>query len=196
MSTHARGPRTATPPAPRVNRYGGKCVRPGCGQWVEADKGLALKDGARWVVEHSPLTGCPAPKAPVAPSAIPALGYYVTADGRGVKVVESKRLDDAGNPRRYGLVFTPHPPKRPSWDYVKGAGFSVAALVPMTASDAASLGLSHGHCINCCAPLGGETLSAAVSALIGYGETCAKNNAWPYPKGVAAQRAFVAEHGK
>ena len=42
----------------------------------------------------------------------------------------------------------------------------------------------------------GETLSAAISALIGFGETCAKRMGWPYPKGVAAQRAYMAEHGR
>jgi hypothetical protein len=193
MTTHTRGPRTSTPPAPRVNAYGGRCRK--CAQWIAPREGVALKDGAKWVVEHSMLTGCPAPKAPVAPAAQPELGYYVRADGAAIKVVEAKRVQPDGSRRRYGLVFTAHAGARPSWDYVRGAGISVATLRPMTAADAAGLGLSHGHCINCCRPLGGESLSAAVSALIGYGETCAGHNGWPYPKGVKAQRAFVAERG-
>jgi hypothetical protein len=116
----------------------------------------------------------------------------VRADGAAIVVVKSK-----GSDRTYGKVLEfPADGSRPSWNYVKGAGYSVADLTPMTAADAAALGLSHGYCIKCCAPLGGETLSAAVSALIGYGETCAKNLGWPYPHGVVAQRAFIAENGR
>jgi hypothetical protein len=82
-----------------------------------------------------------------------------------------------------------------SWVYAPGVGRSLAAegLTPMTAGDAARIGLSHGFCINCCRELGGKSLSAHVSALIGYGETCAKTNGWPYPTGAKAQRAFIAE---
>ena len=32
-------------------------------------------------------------------------------------------------------------------------------------------------------------------ALIGYGEVCAGHRGFFYPKGVKAQRAYVAEHG-
>ena len=181
---------TATP---RANAYGGRCPR--CAQWVKPHEGVLVGSRGNWGAAHHD-GACPAPKAPAAPSAVPDLGYYVRADGAGIKVVESKRLDDAGNPRRYGLVFTPRPGQRPTWAYVRGAGISVADLKPMTAADAAGLGLSHGHCVFCCTPLGGKTLSAAVSAIIGYGETCAGHQHLPYPKGVAAQRAYVAEHGK
>jgi len=175
----------------RTNRFGGKCVL--CRQWVAADEGLLSGSrAAGWQTKHKPGE-CPAPKPAAAPAAQPELGYYVRNDGRAVKVVESKRVQPDGSRRRYGLVFTPHEGKRPSWDYVRGAGISVATLTPMTAQDAASLGLSHGHCIACCAPLGGKTLSAHVSALVGYGETCAKTNGWPYPKGVAAQRERLAQ---
>jgi len=191
--THApRGHYAST--TPRPNKYGGKCRT--CTQWVLPGAGSLVGSKAEgWGVEHH-AGACPAPKAPAAPAAQPELGYYVRADGAGIKVVESKRTNDDGTRRRYGLVFTPHVGKRPTWDYVKGAGYSVADLRPMTAADAANLGLSHGHCIFCCAPLGGKTLSAAVSALIGYGETCAANESLPYPKGVKAQRAYVAEHGR
>jgi hypothetical protein len=81
------------------------------------------------------------------------------------------------------------------FDYAPGVGRSLAeeGLVPMTAADAARIGLHHGFCVNCCAELGGATLSANVSAAIGYGETCAKRNGWYYPKGAAAQRAYIAE---
>lgn len=81
------------------------------------------------------------------------------------------------------------------FEYARGVGRSLAAegLRPMTAADAARIGLHHGFCVNCCAELGGATLSANVSAAIGYGETCARNNGWDYPKGAKAQRAFLAE---
>lgn len=176
-----------TSTATRANKYGAKCRR--CDQWVAA--GAGILEGSRavgWTTRHA--GECPAPR-PAAKNAEP--GYYVRpADGRAVVVVENK----AGT-RTYGKVLTfPADGSRPAWVYTPGAGYTVADLRPMTAEDAAALGLSHGYCIKCCATLGGETLSAAVSALIGYGETCAKNMGWPYPKGVKAQRAFLAERGK
>lgn len=167
----------------RVNKYGAKCAR--CTGWVPAGEGVLLGARGMYRVEHD--GECP-PATPRTASAVPELGYYVRKDGAAIKVVESK--SNAG--RRYGLVFTPREGRRPTWAYVRGAGISVADLTPMTARDAAQLGLSCGHCIACCAPLGGETLSAHVSALLGYGETCAHNNGWEYPRGVAAQRDFIA----
>lgn len=173
---------TTTAPA-RTNKFAGRCAT--CSGWVPADTGTYAREAGKNVVRH---VACPTAPAPRTPAAQPDLGYYVRADGAGIKVVPSKR-----NPGRvYGLIFTPHAGKRPSWEYVPGAGYSVADLTPMSATDAANLGLSHGHCIACCKPLGGKTLSAHVSALIGYGETCAANEGWPYPKGVAAQRAMLA----
>jgi hypothetical protein len=190
--THTHAPRAhRASTAPRPNKFGGKCRK--CAQWVLPSAGsLVGSKAAGWGVEHH-AGACPAPKAPAAPAAQPELGYYVRADGAGIKVVESKRTQPDGTRRRYGLVFTPHAGARPTWDYVKGAGFSVASLVPMTAADAAQLGLAHNHCIECCAPLGGKTLAAQVAAVVGYGEKCASNNGWPFPKGVAAQRARLAE---
>jgi hypothetical protein len=173
--------------ATRANKFAAACAD--CRGWVPADAGALTKSAAgKWETRH--VGTCPPPKAKAA-NAEP--GYYVRpADGRAVVVVQSKGHAD----RTYGKVLTfPAGGGRPSWDYVRGAGYTVADLRPMTAADAAEMGLSHGYCIKCCAPLGGETLSAAVSALIGYGETCAKNLGWPYPKGVKAQRAYVAEHG-
>jgi hypothetical protein len=180
---------------PRANRYAGKAR---CGCWIPAGKGVLTGNrSVGYGVAHADGDTCtpPAPRAS-GPLPKPALGYYVRNDGAAIKVVPSKRLDDDGTPRHYGLVFTPRPGQRPIWDYVKGAGISVADMRPMTATDAAQLGLSHGHCIACCAPLGGETLSAHVSALIGYGETCSVNNGWPYPKGVKAQRAYIADRAR
>jgi hypothetical protein len=181
-----------TTTTPRLNRYAAVCAD--CGNWAEIGTGLVTKSAAgKWETRHR--LPCPPPRvrsaAARAAAPQPELGYYVRADGAAIKVVENR-----AKTRRYGVVFTPHAGKRPTWDYVRGAGYSVADLTPMTAADAAAMGLAHGHCINCCAPLGGETLSAQVSALIGYGETCAGNNGWPYPKGVKAQRAFIAESGK
>jgi len=189
--THApRGHHAST--TPRPNKFGGKCRK--CAQWVLPSAGsLVGSKAAGWGVEHH-AGACPAPKAAAAPAQNAEPGYYVRpADGRAVVVVQSKGHAD----RTYGKILTfPADGGRPSWDYVRGAGYSVADLRPMTAADAAELGLSHGYCIKCCAPLGGETLSAAVSALIGYGETCAGNLGWFYPKGVKAQRAYIAEHGR
>jgi hypothetical protein len=178
---------SATTTPTRTNRFGGKCAT--CGQWVHAEAGLLTGSRATgWKTTHA--GECPAAKAP-AKNAEP--GYYVRpTDGKAVKVEQSKRHAD----RTYGKVLNfPADGSRPSWDYTPGAGYTVADLRPMTAADAAAMGLASGYCIFCLASLGGETLGAAISALIGYGETCAKNRGFYYPKGVAAQRAYLAEHG-
>lgn len=120
---------------------------------------------------------------PSVPTAEAEPGFYVRGE-QAFKVQTNK----AGT-HTYALVWSGS-----SWDYQPGAGRSLAGLVPMTAEQAAALGLASGRCINCCRALGGESLSAKVSALIGYGETCARHNGWPYPKGAAAQRAYVTEH--
>lgn len=107
-------------------------------------------------------------------------GYY-TLNGEAIKVQSNK----AGT-HTYALVWT-----GTRWDYRPGKVQHLRNLRPMSAEEAAALGLASGRCINCCKVLGGETLSAKVSALIGYGETCADHNGWHYPKGVKAQRAYV-----
>jgi hypothetical protein len=178
--------------ATRTNTYPAACAD--CRGWILAKAGVLTKSAAgKWETRH-PEGTCPPPRAERGPAKNAEPGYYVRpADGRAVVVVVSKRNAD----RTYGKILTyPADGSRPSWDYVAGAGYSVADLRPMTAADAAAMGLAHGYCIKCCAELGGETLSAQVSALIGYGETCAKNLGWPYPKGVVAQRAFIAERGR
>ena len=178
---------TSTATAARANRFGGKCRK--CTTWIPADGGLLVGSRGAWGVEHRDgecIAAAPAASRP----ANAAPGYYVRpADGKAVVVLQSKRNAD----RTYGKVLNfPADGSRPSWVYTPGAGYTVADLRPMGAADAAELGLSHGYCIRCCAPLGGETLSAAVSALVGYGETCAKRMGWPYPKGVVAQRERLA----
>jgi hypothetical protein len=183
---------TARDTAIRTNKFGAKCAR--CRVFIPAGEGqLSGSRSAGWQTTH--IGACPAPVAPVAPAAPKATpGYYVRADGAAVEVLASKR-----NPERtYGKVLTfPADGSRPSWEYVPGAVYTVADLIPMTAEDAARIGLAHGYCIRCCAPLGGEpgkvaTLSSQVAALIGYGQTCAARRGWAFPTGVAAQRAFIA----
>jgi hypothetical protein len=119
---------------------------------------------------------------PSVPTAQAAPGFYVRGD-EAFKVQTNK----AGT-NTYALVWSGS-----SWDYSPGTGRSLAGLVPMTAEQAAALGLASGRCINCVRVLGGKSLSAKVSALIGYGETCANHNGWAYPTGVKAQRAFIED---
>lgn len=130
-------------------------------------------------IEH--LFNCP--KAVDTVSAAEATpGYYVRG-GDAFKVQANK----AGT-HTYALVWSGS-----SWDYAPGVGRNLAGLVPMTAEQAASIGLAAGRCIECCRTLGGTTVTAKAAALIGYGEICASRNGWAFPKGAAAQRAFVAE---
>lgn len=115
--------------------------------------------------------------------ALAAPGFYV----RGAEAFKVQ-ANKAGT-ATYALRWTGS-----GWDYAPGVGRTLADLTPMTAEQAAHLGLASGRCINCLRRLGGESLSARVSAVIGYGETCAGHNGWPYPTGAKAQRAYLAEH--
>ena len=108
-------------------------------------------------------------------------GFYVQGE-RAFKVQANK----AGT-STYALEWTGS-----SWEYAPGVGRTLADLTPMTAEQAALLGLASGHCIACCRSLGGKTLSAQVAAVVGYGEICADNHGWPFPKGAAAQRERLA----
>lgn len=111
-----------------------------------------------------------------------APGFYFRGE-QAFKVQQNKAKDHT-----YALVWSGS-----SWEYQPGAGRSLAGLVPMTAEQAAALGLASGRCINCLRVLGGETLSAKVSAVVGYGETCANHNGWFYPTGAKAQRLYLEE---
>jgi hypothetical protein len=117
-----------------------------------------------------------------APKAEP--GFYVAADGTPVKVQANK----AGT-GTYALTFSGR-----SWDYAPGLGRHFAGMQPMTAEEAARIGLASGRCIACCKVLGGDTLTAKVAAVVGYGEICASKHGWAFPKGAATQRAFLAEN--
>lgn len=160
-----------------------KVVEPDKRDWIETVMEAGRLTGgyhgtASRTIEH--LFGCPdVPHEEAKP------GYYMRGE-YAFKVQTNK----AGT-HTYALVWS-----GTSWDYVPGVARNLAGLTPMTATQAAALGLASGRCINCAKVLGGETLSAKVSALIGYGEVCARHNGWPYPKGVKAQRAYVAEHGE
>jgi hypothetical protein len=123
-----------------------------------------------------------APKKAEAIAAEAKPGYYVTTDGTAIKVVQNK-----AKTHTYGNVWSGS-----SWDYAPGIGRTLAGLEPMTAEQAAKIGLASGRCIHCCRTLGGKSLTAQAAALVGYGETCAANNGWAFPKGAAAQRAIVA----
>lgn len=176
-----------------TNKFAGTCIS--CRNRVEAGAGATFRDARdKWVVQHN-AGACPpaaAPAAPKAPAQNAEPGYYIRNDGRAIVVVKSRSTD-----RTYGKILTFHGEgKRPTWDYVPGAGYSVADLRPMNAHDAGMMGLAHGFCIFCCAPLGGETLSAQVAALIGYGERCAHTRSLPFPRGVKAQRAYMESNGR
>lgn len=173
------------------NKYAGQCHA--CGHRVPANGGLLVGSRALgWGVQH--LAGqCPDEPAPTVtpqPKADAEAGFYVRGD-EAFKV--QWNLARTHTYAKRFVISHEDGVKRASWEYAPGVGRDLAAegLTPMTAGDAARIGLSHGFCVNCCRTLGGVSLSAHVSALIGYGETCAKNNGWPYPTGVAAQREFV-----
>jgi len=118
---------------------------------------------------------------PCRPAAQAEPGYYVKGS-EAFKVQANK----AGT-STYALQWSGS-----SWEYAPGMGRHLADMVPMTAEDAARLGLASGRCIHYCRALGGETLTARVAALVGYGETCASNNGWAFPRGAAAQREYLS----
>lgn len=174
--------------APRVNRFAGKCGR--CSVWVDAGAGLIVKTrSGAWVVTHN--GACPEAPAPVATLTADDLGIYVTPEGTAIRVVKGQM---SGKFYTKTLVFNTVGDRTVmDWQYTPG--LSVAGLPKMTTEFAAELGLKCSQCVSCLASLGGVSLSAKCSAVLGFGETCAGTNGWSYPKGVRAQRALLAEHG-
>ena len=136
----------------------------------------------------------PARPGPAAKNAEP--GYYVRPPtARGVMVVESKRATRTAPTARCSPSRADG--SRPSWDYVPGAGYSVADLRPMTAADAAEMGLAPRLLHHLLRPARRRDASrAAVTALIGYGETCAEHLRLALPEGrQGPARRYLAEHG-
>jgi hypothetical protein len=170
----------------RPNRFAGKCAN--CSQTVPAGEGIL--GGSRtsgWTTVHAGT--CP---APVARAAAPTeVGIFVTPDAQAIRVVKAVHSDRLYTKR---LVFSTFD-GRTTMDWVYSPGLSVEGLPKMSDAQAAEVGLQCAQCINCLATLGGATTSAKVSAVIGYGEKCASNNGWHYPKGVRAQREFLAASG-
>lgn len=147
--------------------------------------------GAQAAAEYEPRHRAETPTETTTPE-VPGFagpGYYVRGT-ETFRVVENK-AGTATYAKRFRVYG-----ERMTWEYAPGIGRDLLAegLTPMTSEEAGRLGLLHGRCINCFRPLGGESLSAQVSSLIGYGETCADRNHWHYPKGAAAQRDFIATH--
>lgn len=204
---------TTTATAPRTNRFAAKCAN--CANTVPAGEGLLSGARGAWTTVHAGT--CP---PPVARAAAPTeTGIFVTPEGTAIKVVKSR---ESGRLYTKKLVFT-KPDARcgaghghfdaegmtyfcadptacehagtMTMDWVYSPGLSVEGLPRLDAAKAAEVGLQCNQCVNCLAPLGGETLSAKVSAMIGYGATCAGGLGWHFPKGVRAQRAFLAERG-
>ena len=132
------------------------------------------------------ILAMPRPAKPAAAKADP--GFYVATDGTPIRVVPNK----AGT-HTYAKRFVVAGGSA-SWEYAPGVAATLAGLAPMTGPQAAALGIQSGHCIRCCLPLGGDSLAARCSAIVGYGATCAKREGWDFPHGVAAQRALVAKH--
>ena len=112
----------------------------------------------------------------------PEPGFYVHGDD-AFRVMKNR----AGT-HTYAKHWDGH-----SWTYAPGAKRLLGGMTPMSAEKAAALGLASGKCIVCLKTLGGEVLEARVAALIGYGAKCAANNGWYFPKGVDAQRAYIAK---
>lgn len=116
-------------------------------------------------------------------------GYYVAADDGTMIVVVANRAGTHTYAKR--LVLSTHEDgrKTAAWEYAPGVGRTLAGLAPLTAQEAAEFGHLHGICVRCA-----KTLSDPVSALVGYGQTCAKHMGWAYPTKKAEQEALLAAH--
>jgi hypothetical protein len=163
----------------------GRDLTPGARAAVDQARAAALSpEGLAFAVASSlidllktmPRKGADAPAEQAEP------GFYVLVDGTAVQVKHNREKTHT-----YASVWGGS-----SWDYAPGLGRRLAGMAPMTAEQAAHLGLASGRCVACCKPLGGDTVTAKVSALIGYGEICAGHHGWAYPKGAAAQREYLA----
>ena len=181
---------TATP---RANAYGGRCPR--CAQWVKPSEGVLVGSRGNWGAAHAD-GACPAPKAPAAPPRSRTWATTSARTARASRWSRAKRLDDAGNPRRYGLVFTPRPGQRPSWAYVRGAGITVADLTPDDRRGRRGAGPEPRPLHLLLRPARRRDPDRGGDRAHRLRRDLRRNQQLPYPKGVKAQRAYVAEHGK
>lgn len=111
-------------------------------------------------------------------------GYYVTDDGDFVVVVENKAKTST-YAKRLVVTETVLGRKHAEWVYAPGVGRTLAGLTPMTAQQAAQFGHLHGICVRCLRPL-----DDPASAIVGYGQVCAKHMGWPYPTTKAQRQAL------
>lgn len=160
------------------NRYPGPCGS--CGIRVPAQAGRLVKERGQWSVLHGTVQECleaqaaaeaAEPKAPATEPGMYRLGetFY--------KVQLGKR---SGRPFAKRVIILPD---KFRFVYEAGAIFELGADDKLSFEAAREFGMLHGQCVNCGLPLGpqdgkeGEIRSLAA----GYGQTCARNNGWPYP---------------
>jgi hypothetical protein len=159
-------PDTAMPAVVAAAARSGKGNRPGacttCGHTVDQGAGYYyLTNAGRWGVHHAngECSTAPAP-APVEV----AEGLYKAADGTIVLVYRTKNDRLAGKTKQ-GRSFR----------YQQGAVALAATGHPVTASEAAAYGLTHGNCIAC-----SRDLTDDRSLTVGYGPVCASKYGWPW----------------
>lgn len=198
------GRRHAVTPEPRTNGYPGKCT--GCGQWVEATKGLLSGSAGAWTVTHragechspvdadvEPVTKPVVTAQPVT-FAVPEGRYTVefeNGDYRTLKV--SKQDDDADfMPGRFILAFLSG--SNNDRDYTRFAHVDEATgnvkpwrkyadnlelreAVRVLVGDPRGASQAYAEASSSCSRCG-RSLTVPASLHAGLGPECAKKVAW------------------
>lgn len=138
----------------------GNCAT--CGHLVSQGAGFYyLLDNGKWAVHHK-VGECSS--APVPAPVQVEEGLYMAQDGTVVLVYRTR------NGRLAGKTKQGH-----SFKYQMGAVSLAATGHKVTAEEAATFGLTHGHCIACA-----HDLTDDRSLTVGYGPVCAKRYGWPW----------------
>lgn len=161
----------------RPSKFGGRCARPSCGQYVRAGEGLLAGKPGHWSVTHA--GDCPA--KPVAAAAgvcqVSDMIYVVrpgkTSPGHAYAcciVLNRKRLSEAGQPAGFDLERVP------------GLVCRLTEDDRMPFAEANAFSAIHGQCIACGAVLKLEkTIKKCQESGIWVGPDC---RAAHYPESI------------
>lgn len=149
----------------RTNRYAAKCET--CGDRVEAEAGVLVKDG-KWKVFHAEgQCSTTTEAAPAADGYEPAKGDVHVLDGVHYRVYIAQ-----GSGRPYAATLTEAARKG---DYARGVIQRLSKATLITAEQAAEFGHLSNNCIFC-----GHAIDTPQSTAVGYGPDCAANRGLPW----------------
>ena len=131
---------------------------------------------------RKPAPVVPAIATPVSPARVAVQPGWYLHGGNVYMVVRGL----SGRPYAKRLVPAAHGSAH--WTYDRRAYALLSEADLLTSTEAARLGHLNGVCVRCT-----KALTDIRSNAAGYGQTCAKNMAWPYPTKREAEALIIAE---